>query len=165
MRITLVALRPEPSTPNADNASGKSRLLTPLRYSHGTSFSMLCARRRYGGRIALLKRNMRSPRSSVRLSFTRGWCTPIGPSGLWIVRAGSRPFRTTSRRPVAGSRACAWRATYSSTSRSIASCSIRLAPSRNTSSSTEPAAVAIRNVRVTVSIVAYPSPRVGNGVL
>src|SRR5437762_4727910 len=69
IRTTEVGLSPEPSCPRHASASGKSLVLIPLRYSHGTSSSIALVFRRYGGRIFEVKRN-RLPSSSVLLSFT-----------------------------------------------------------------------------------------------
>src|SRR5260370_33684528 len=52
----------------SDFASAKSEVLIPLRYSHGTSFSMLSALRRYGGRIALVE-SIRCPYSATSSSL------------------------------------------------------------------------------------------------
>ena len=61
-RTTVEALSPGQSGPNnACNASVKSLVLMPLRYSQGISSSTLLALRRYGGRILLVNRS----RSSV----------------------------------------------------------------------------------------------------
>src|SRR6266508_4013227 len=71
IRTTVVGDSPEPSWPRHASASGKLLVEIPLRYSHGTSSSIARVLRKYGGRICEVKRK-RLPRSSTRLSFTRG---------------------------------------------------------------------------------------------
>src|SRR4029077_5060880 len=77
-RVIVVADRPAAEGPtSADNASLKSPVLTPLRYSQGINSSRLFVLRKYGGRILEEKD---SASFLGRRSSTRGCATSIGPT-------------------------------------------------------------------------------------
>ena len=82
-RLMVEAESPGASCPSrAVSASLKSPVEIPFKYSHGNSSSMVFVRRKYGGRIAEV--NVIAPARSR----TRGACTAMSPSPVWIVRLG-----------------------------------------------------------------------------
>jgi hypothetical protein len=82
----VVGERPLALGPTSDaNASLKSPVLIPLRYSQGINSSKLFVFRRYGGRILEEKD---SASSWPRRSSTRGCSTSMGPMLEVIVRLG-----------------------------------------------------------------------------
>ena len=120
----LAGERPETLSPKmAFRASGKLEVEMPLRYSAGIKASMLDARRAYRGKIALVNF------SPSRRSFTRGCRTGTLPTPVTSSRSGWEPLRTTWRWSCS-SRSSRCSLTYSATSTSSATSSIRRAPSR-----------------------------------
>jgi len=101
----------------------------PFRYSAGIRLSRDGIRRRYLGRIELVKTSL-----SSRLSLTLGCLTDKGPIPVKIERSGRKPFFTTMRLPFS-SVVSEKEDMYSLTSCSIAACKSFLAPSRMISSS------------------------------
>jgi len=132
----VAADRPAPVPRNCSIAGAKSWLDRPCRYSNGSTSATLGDLRDHTGRIAEENRCRCPVTGSTRLSFTRGATTGTAPAPVSTSRSWRYPLRTTSRWPFS-SRTSAYRSMCAATSASNAAASIRRAPSRTSSSSSD----------------------------